>query len=93
MSNQQSTVDGFQVPPGMMLVPVPQQYQQQTLPRTIEPSQQPAALQYKTSTVTNNNSFKRNKVAPPPSAHNTQTGSHATVSNCMDFQKTSFPFQ
>lgn len=71
MSNIQTSVNGFQVPPGMMLVPAPQQQ--------IQP--QPTVSQYKPPTITHSNSFKHNKVAPPPSAHKTN---HALVNNCKE---------
>lgn len=56
MSNPQNSFNGYQVPQGMMLVPMPQQQVQV----------QPIVSQYKPSNVTHSNSFKHNKVAPPP---------------------------
>lgn len=54
MSTQQTSNNVFQVPPGMMLVPIAQQTQ-------------PTVSQYQPPTLTHANSFKNNKVAPPPS--------------------------
>ncbi len=94
MSNQQTTFDGFQVPPGMMLVPAPQQQQQQqqqhqSFSRIIESSQQPqthpTVSQYKPPTVTQSNSFKTNKVAPPPSIYHSQPINHTQPPNCIEF--------
>lgn len=76
MSTQQATGNGFQVPPGMMLVPIPQQ-QQQT---------QPTVSQYKPPTVTNANSFKGNKVAPPPSAQANPIFNPLFPAACMKFR-------
>jgi hypothetical protein len=81
MSNQQTTFDGYQLPPGMMLVAAPQQQQQeQSFPRTIEPSQ------HKTSTVAHSNSFKNNRIAPPPSAHKIQPINNMLQNNCIKFK-------
>ncbi len=74
MSNQQTTVDGFQVPPGMMLVPAPQQSQ------TFQ-----TVTQYQPPTMTYNNSMKNNKVAPPPADQNTQIFNHSFPNNCIEF--------
>jgi len=86
MYYQQTTNDGFQVPPGMMLVPASQQ-QQPSFPRVIEPSQQyPTVSQNKPSTLNYNNSLKNNKVAPPPLVHNRQQGNQILSNNCIEFQ-------
>jgi len=79
MSYQQTTLDGFQVPPGMMLVPAPQQTQQQP-----QQSQTYANVpQYKPPTLNHNPSFMMNRVAPPPApVHNTQTVNHILPNNC-----------
>lgn len=73
MSQQPTTNDNYQVPPGMMLVPAPQQ---QT---------QPNVSQYKPPTLTYSTSVKTNKVAPPPSAYNNHTGNHGLPINCIKF--------
>jgi hypothetical protein len=65
----------YQIPTGMMLVPISHQQQQQ------QPI--PMVSQNKNSTMTYNNSFKHNKVAPPPSINHTQTGNHGFPSNRM----------
>jgi hypothetical protein len=63
MPHRKTTRDEYQVPQGMMLVPVPQQ--QQSIPMVYS------------------NSFKNNKVAPPPFNQNTQTGNYTLPNNCM----------
>jgi hypothetical protein len=81
MPHQQTMFGEYRVPTGMMLVPAPRE----SIPMTNAPSQQPQAYtmtsQYIPPTVVYNNSFKNNKVAPPPQfAHNGQAG---LPNNCM----------
>ncbi len=86
MSYQQTTLDGFQVPPGMMLVPAPQQTQQQPRQSQQQPQQSQTyanVSQYIPPTLNHNPSFKMNRVAPPPApVHNTQTVNHHLPNNC-----------
>jgi hypothetical protein len=75
MPNQQTTGDGYQVPPGMMLVPAPQQ----------QPETYANVSQHKHHTLNHNPSFKMNKIAPPPPpppVYNTQTVNHSLPNNC-----------
>ncbi len=97
MYNQQTNFDGYQVPPGMVLVAAPQQeqsyprvieasHQQQSYPRVIEASQQqPHAIvsQYQPSTVVHSNSFKTNRAVPPPSTHKIQPINNMLQNNCI----------
>lgn len=89
MSNLHASTNEFQVPPGMMLVPMPQQ---QSYPKIMEPSQpsqiQPTVSQYKPPTVTQSNSFKHNRVAPPPALdQKTHNANQPVLTNCKkDFE-------
>ncbi len=97
MSYQPTLPDGYQLPPGMMLVAAPQQQpmpmyngpSQQPMPMYNGPSQQPQVYptisQYQPPTIINNNSLKNNKVAPPPptSMYHTQTASQPLPLNCI----------
>lgn len=91
MSYQQTNPNGYQLPPGMMLVPAPQQQQQeQSFPRVIEASHQqhqmhPTVTQYQPSTVAPSNSFRTSRV-PPPSDNKIQPVNHAFQNNCIKFK-------
>ena len=74
MPHYRTKSNEYQIPTGMMLVPISHQQQQQPIP---------IVSQNKNSTINYNNSLKHNKVAPPPSTHHTQTGNHAFPGNCM----------
>jgi hypothetical protein len=71
MNRRQSMSNGYQIPSGMKLVPASPQ-----------PEPIPMLSQYKPPPMAYNNSFKNNRVAPPPSGYN----SYAQPNNCMLFK-------
>ena len=81
MARRQSMANG--IPPGMKLVPA--DYQNDPIPmmsRAVPPYHPiPIGSQYNLRSAVPNNSFKNNRVAPPPHDYN----AYSQPNNCMLF--------
>ena len=84
MQRRQSMSNGYQIPPGMKLVPASPQ--QEPIPMMNGPGQPfqpiPMLSQYKSPPTAYNNGPRQNRVAPPPQDYNTYT----QPNNCMLFK-------
>ena len=92
MYNQQPNFDGYQVPPGMVLVAAPQEqayprviessHQQQSYPRMIEPSYQQQSYP-RTIEPSQTQQPRPTMSQYAPSAHQVQPVNHTLQNSCM----------
>jgi hypothetical protein len=84
MAHRQSMFNGYPVRSGTALLPA--SYQPEPIPMMNGPSQPyqsiPMAPQYKPPSIAYNNSFRNNRVAPPPQDYN----GYSQPSRCMLFE-------